>query len=76
MTADESEKQVLESLLRDEISHGISLQEEIHLHVENPQGLKNLIHDIIDVLVEIEAGIACVVGSAVAWGVFYVEMGY
>lgn len=66
----------MESLLRDEITHGISLQEEIRLHVEDPQGLKNLIHDITDVLVEIEAGIAGVVGSAVAWEVFYVEMGY
>jgi len=56
--------------------HEISLQEEIRLHANDLQDLKDLVHGIIDALVEVEAWIAGVVGSAVAWGVFYVEIGY
>jgi hypothetical protein len=66
----------LESLLRDEITHEISLQEEIRLHAKDLQGLKDLVHGIIDALVEVEAGIVGVVGSAVAWDVSYGEIGY
>jgi len=47
----EFEKQLLESLLRDEITHETSLQEEIRLHVENPQGLKYIVYGTLDALV-------------------------
>jgi hypothetical protein len=41
----------LESFLRDEITHETSLQEEIRLHVENPQGLKYIVYGTLDALV-------------------------
>jgi beta-phosphoglucomutase-like phosphatase (HAD superfamily) len=45
----------LESLLRDEISHELSLQEEIRLHARDLQGLKDIVYGVIDALVEVEA---------------------
>ena len=46
----------MESLLRDEISHEISPQIEIRLHVKNLQGLKHIVYGVIDALVKVEAG--------------------
>jgi len=46
----------LESLLRDEITHETSLQEEIRLHARDLQGLKDTVYGVIDPLVKVEAG--------------------
>lgn len=53
----ELEKQALENLLRDEISHEISLQESLSLYVKTLQGLKDIVYGMIDALIEIEAGV-------------------
>ncbi|MFZ8791362.1 MAG: hypothetical protein ACO2OS_03655 [Thermosphaera aggregans] len=41
----------MESLLRDEITHKTSLQEEIRLHARDLQGLKDIVYGVIDALV-------------------------
>ncbi|MGB9827320.1 MAG: VIT1/CCC1 transporter family protein, partial [Thermosphaera sp.] len=53
----EFEKQALEVLLKDEISHEVGLQESLNLYVKTLQGLKDIVYGMIDALIEIEAGV-------------------